>query len=148
MPSTSTKQHNFMEAVAHNPTFAKKAGVPQSVGQDFSKADKGKTFKQGGVMKESKGMEMRQAKELEKIAKEEREEAKGMKKGGKAYAKGGSIKEARMEPSKMQKGGDLKKGNRPHGEHAIQEKGHTRAMMPKMAGSTTGMKRGGAARSR
>ena len=148
MPSASTKQHNFMEAVAHNPTFAKKAGVPQSVGQDFSKADKGKTFKQGGSMKESKGMEMRQAKQLEKIAKEEREEAKGMKKGGKAYAKGGSIKEARMEPSKMQKGGDLKKGNRPHGEHAIQEKGHTRAMMPKMAGSTTGMKRGGAARSR
>jgi len=118
------------------------------VGQDFSKADKGKTFKQGGSMKESKGMEMRQAKQLEKIAKEEREEAKGMKKGGKAYAKGGSIKEARMEPSKMQKGGDLKKGNRAHGEHAIQEKGHTRAMMPKMSGSTTGMKRGGSARSR
>jgi len=41
MPSTSKKQHNFMEAVAHNPAFAKKAGVPQSVGQDFSDADKG-----------------------------------------------------------------------------------------------------------
>jgi hypothetical protein len=39
-----------MEAVAHNPSFAKKAGVPQSVGQDFSKADKGKTFKRGGEM--------------------------------------------------------------------------------------------------
>ena len=51
MPSTSKKQHNFMEAVAHNPSFAKKVGVPQSVGQDFSKADKGKTFKQGGDMK-------------------------------------------------------------------------------------------------
>jgi len=50
MPSTSKKQHNFMEAVAHNPSFAKKAGVPQSVGQDFSKADKGKTFKRGGEM--------------------------------------------------------------------------------------------------
>jgi hypothetical protein len=146
MPSTSTKQHNFMEAVAHNPTFAKKAGVPQSVGQDFSKADKGKTFKQGGVMKESKGMEMRQAKELEKIAKEEREEAKGMKKGGKAYAKGGSIKEARLEPAKMQK--VAAGGKRAHGEHTIQQKGHTRAMMPKMGGSTTGMKRGGSARSR
>jgi hypothetical protein len=50
MPSTSKKQHNFMEAVAHNPAFAKKAGVPQSVGKDFSKADKGKTFKEGGSM--------------------------------------------------------------------------------------------------
>ena len=39
-----------MEAVAHNPSFAKKAGVPQSVGKDFSNADKGKTFKQGGNM--------------------------------------------------------------------------------------------------
>ena len=39
-----------MEAVAHNPSFAKKAGVPQSVGKDFSNADKGKTFKRGGEM--------------------------------------------------------------------------------------------------
>jgi hypothetical protein len=50
MPSTSKKQHNFMEAIAHSPSFAKKVGVPQSVGQDFSKADKGKTFKRGGDM--------------------------------------------------------------------------------------------------
>jgi hypothetical protein len=39
-----------MEAVAHSPAFAKKAGVPQSVGKDFSNADKGKTFKRGGDM--------------------------------------------------------------------------------------------------
>jgi len=50
MPSTSKKQHNFMAAVANSPVFAKKVGVPQSVGQDFSKADKGKTFKRGGDM--------------------------------------------------------------------------------------------------
>ena len=37
-----------MEAIAHNKAFAKKVGVPQTVGQDFSKADKGKTFKKGG----------------------------------------------------------------------------------------------------
>ena len=37
-----------MNAIAHNKAFAKKVGVPQSVGQDFSKADKGKTFKKGG----------------------------------------------------------------------------------------------------
>ena len=50
MPSTSKKQHKFMEAVAHNPSFAKEVGVPQSVGKDFSNADKGKTFKRGGDM--------------------------------------------------------------------------------------------------
>ena len=37
-----------MEAVAHSPSFAKKAGVPQSVGQDFAKADKGHKFSKGG----------------------------------------------------------------------------------------------------
>jgi hypothetical protein len=51
MPSTSKKQHNFMEAVAHNPAFAKKAGVPMSVGKDFSSADKGRKFSKGGNMK-------------------------------------------------------------------------------------------------
>ena len=51
MPSTSKKQHNFMAAVAHNPAFAKKAGVPQSVGKDFNEADKGRKFAQGGDMK-------------------------------------------------------------------------------------------------
>jgi hypothetical protein len=51
MPSSSKKQHNFMEAVAHNPAFAKKAGVPQSVGKDFSTADKGRKFSKGGDMK-------------------------------------------------------------------------------------------------
>ena len=44
MPSTSAKQHRFMNAIAHNSAFAKKAGVPQSVGKDFSAADKGKKF--------------------------------------------------------------------------------------------------------
>ena len=48
MPSTSKKQHNFMAAVANNPSFAKKAGVPQSVGKEFVNADKGRKFSQGG----------------------------------------------------------------------------------------------------
>jgi hypothetical protein len=48
MPSSSAKQHRFMEAIAHNKAFAKKVGVPQSVGQDFSKADKGRKFSKGG----------------------------------------------------------------------------------------------------
>jgi len=49
MPSKTKKQAKFMAAVANNPKFAKKAGVPRSVGKDFAKADKGKTFKEGGM---------------------------------------------------------------------------------------------------
>ena len=48
MPSTSKKQHNFMEMIAHSPAMAKKVGVPQSVGKDFAAADKGKKFSIGG----------------------------------------------------------------------------------------------------
>jgi len=233
MPSHSKKQHDFMEAIAHNKAFAKKVGVPQSVGQDFSNADKGKHFSKGGTMKSDKAHEMRQARELRRIADEEEHEAKAMKRGGHAkkmavggmnpmmgramparpmarrapmvapatpvmpgmkhggktehheghehhmkmahhhlkmamkaggktmekgephskdmgekmlkhggkaaakhhYAKGGDV---RMEPSRMEKGGDLRHGNKKHGEHAIQEKGHTRAMMPKMHGNDIG----------
>jgi hypothetical protein len=51
MPSSSKKQHNFMAAVANNPSFAKKVGVPQSVGKDFNQADKGRKFAKGGDMK-------------------------------------------------------------------------------------------------
>ncbi len=40
-----------MAAVAHNPAFAKKAGVSQSVGKDFNQADKGRKFFKGGDMK-------------------------------------------------------------------------------------------------
>jgi hypothetical protein len=53
MPSKSKAQHNFMAAVANNPSFAKKAGVPQSVGKEFSNADKGRKFSKGGDMKHS-----------------------------------------------------------------------------------------------
>ena len=53
MPSSSKKQHNFMEAIAHSPSFAKKVGVPQLVGQDFATADKGKKFSKGGSMAKS-----------------------------------------------------------------------------------------------
>ena len=49
MPSASKKQHNFMAAIANSSAFAKKAGVPMSVGKDFMTADKGKKFKGGGM---------------------------------------------------------------------------------------------------
>lgn len=48
MPSTTKKQADFMRAVAHSPEFAKKAGVPMSVGKDFAEADKGRKFGSGG----------------------------------------------------------------------------------------------------
>jgi hypothetical protein len=41
MPTVSKKQEKFMQAVAHNPAFAKKAGVPQSVGKEFTKSGGG-----------------------------------------------------------------------------------------------------------
>ena len=47
MPAVSKKQKTFMDAVAHNPAFAKKVGVPKSVGKDFSKASKGMKFGSG-----------------------------------------------------------------------------------------------------
>jgi len=54
MPSTSAKQHRFMAAVAHSPSFAKKVGVSQSVGKDFTAADKGRKFSKGGQAKVGK----------------------------------------------------------------------------------------------
>lgn len=44
MPSTSPKQAAFMRAVAHNPEFAQKVDVPQSVGREFVNADKRKAL--------------------------------------------------------------------------------------------------------
>ena len=54
MPSKSKAQHNFMAAVANNPSFAKKVGVPTSVGKDFNQADKGRKFSKGGDTMASK----------------------------------------------------------------------------------------------
>jgi hypothetical protein len=47
MPSSSAKQHRFMAAIAHSPSFAKEAGVPQSVGKDFTAVDRGGPFDAG-----------------------------------------------------------------------------------------------------
>jgi hypothetical protein len=117
MPSTSKKQHNFMAAVANNPKFAKKAGVPSSVGKEFLTADKGKTFKQGGTMKKmNPGMMAMMAKKkmadggmahsdiakdkpmMKKVAakavKGHEKKMHGMKSGGMAYSKGGQLSKA------------------------------------------------------
>ena len=96
MPSKTKKQANFMAAVANNPKFAKKAGVPQSVGKDFAKADKGKTFKEGGMpnmRKDRRTMENLRD-ETRRIGREEafeKNKMAGMNMGGKVkgYRDGG-----------------------------------------------------------
>lgn len=110
MPSVSKKQHNLMAAVANNPKFAKKAGIPQSVGEEFMKADKGKQFKRGGEMKESKEMMKKEVSFMKKkgapksMVKHEMAEA-GMKMGGdvKKCAKGGGIESKGKTKGKMVK---------------------------------------------
>lgn len=121
MPSTSKKQHNFMAAVANNPSFAKKAGVPQSVGKDFSMADKGRKFSKGGDMKESKAMVAKEMSFMKKkgapksMIKHEMAEA-GMKKGGMPM----KMKDGKKVPIFMAKGG------------GIETKGKTKGTMIKM----------------
>jgi hypothetical protein len=120
MPSTSKKQHNFMEAVAHSPSFAKKVGVSQSVGKDFSAADKGRKFSKGGDMAESKKMVGKEVAFMKKkgapaaMIKHEKAEMMGMKKGGatKKMAAGGSASSRADGVAKkgMTKGKMLKKG--------------------------------------
>ena len=45
-----------MAAVANNPSFAKKAGVPQSVGKEFTAADKGMKFGSSGTRADRQGV--------------------------------------------------------------------------------------------
>ena len=110
-----------MAAVANNPAFAKKAGVPQSVGKEFNDADKGKTFKQGGDMKESKAMVAKEMNFMKKkgapksMIKHEMAEA-GMKKGGMPM----KMKDGKKVPIFMAKGG------------GIETKGKTKGTMIKM----------------
>ena len=120
MPSHSAKQHKFMEAVAHNPSFAKKAGVPQSVGKDFSNADKGKTFSRGGDMagKMNPGFMAMMAKK------------KGMQEGSKA-----DMASDKKQMMGMKKGGAAKKmasGGFTRSADGIAAKGKTKAKQIKM----------------
>ena len=95
MPSSSKKQHNFMEAIAHSPSFSKKVGVPQSVGKDFSTADKNRKFAKGGDMKSDMKEDMKADKAQDKamIAKAFKQHDAQEHKGGKGttlkLAKGG-----------------------------------------------------------
>ena len=56
MPSVSESQKRFMVAAAHNPEFAKKAGIKQSTAKEWNGKDKGSTKKlPEKVSKESQG---------------------------------------------------------------------------------------------
>jgi hypothetical protein len=68
-----------MAAVANNPKFAKKVGVPKSVGEEFMKADKGRKFEKGGALKET---DAETNPGLAKLPTEVRNKMGYMKKGG------------------------------------------------------------------
>jgi len=80
-----------MQAVAHNPAFAKKAGVPQSVGKEFTKSGGGMAESKKMVKKEVSFMKSKGA--PKSMIKHEMSEA-GMKKGGMAASKMGAVKTA------------------------------------------------------
>jgi hypothetical protein len=132
MPTVSKKQEKFMQAVAHNPAFAKKVGVPVKVGKEFTKSG-------GGEMKESKSMMKKEVSFMKKkgapkaMVKHEMAEA-GMKYGGKVkkMAAGG------MAASKM---GAVKTAAPSRDGVAV--KGKTKGSMVKMAGNAKGLKKGG-----
>ena len=110
-----------MRAVAHSPKFAKKVSVPQSVGKDFSTADKSRKLKEGGDMKESKAMVAKEMNFMKKkgapksMIKHEMAEAKG-----KPFAKGGMTKMGAVKTAAPSRDG-------------IASKGKTKGMMVKMA---------------
>jgi hypothetical protein len=117
MPAKSEKQRKFMQAVANSPSFAKKAGVPQSVGREYSKA-------KGGDMVESKG-----AKSMMN---------RGRGRPGPMIAGRGAGKD-RPAMAAMNKGGKMKKyaaGGLTSGHKAadgIAKKGKTKGKMVAMA---------------
>jgi hypothetical protein len=85
MPATSEKQKRFMDAAAHNPAFAKKAGVPQNVAKDFSEKSKGLKFGAGPKVRA----------DLQKVNKTETRQGKTelFKKGGGTMADKKDIKQ-------------------------------------------------------
>jgi len=128
MPSSSKKQHQFMEAVAHSPAFAKKVGVPQSVGKDFSNADKGRKFSKGGDTMASKMNPGFMAMIAKKKA--------GAKAGDKAempMKKGGAAK--KMASGGMAASSMGKVKTAAPSRDGVATKGKTKGMQVKMAGS-------------
>lgn len=132
MPAVSKKQERFMQAVAHNPAFAKKVGVPVKVGKEFTKSGGGMAESKKMVKKELSFMKAKGA--PKSMIKHEEAEMAGMKKGGMAkYAKGGTVGASKMGAVKTA----------APSRDGVAVKGKTKGTMIKMAGSTKGMKKGG-----
>ena len=161
MPSTSSKQHNFMAAVANNPAFAKKAGVPQSVGAEFMQADKGKKFGSGSradlqkinkpTTRHGKSAILARGGEVAESKAMVKKEVSFMKKAGapKSMIKHEESEMKGMKMKKMASGGitKAKMGAVPTAapsRDGLAKKGKTKGTMVKMSGSKPlGMKRGG-----
>jgi hypothetical protein len=97
-----------MAAVANNPAFAKKAGVPQSVGKEFNEADKGRKFSKGGDMKH-KDVKMDKKMMQKAVNKHEGRLHKGaamtkLAKGGMAASKMGAVKTSKTPDGIAAKG--------------------------------------------
>jgi len=120
-----------MEAIAHSAKFAKKVGVPQSVGKDFAEADKGRKFKEGGTMKHD---DIKEDKKLIKKAfgmhdkqlhESKKTDLSKLKKGGMAMTK----YDKTPKPSTMAKEVEAGSGKKiAHGESDVQKRGHTKGM--------------------
>jgi len=100
-----------MAAVAHNPAFAKKVGIPQSVGKEFNKADKGRKFGRGGDMiKEYGGAERYKSKaamkkhEAKESPSEEKLEAKMGKNMARATMQKVASRAVKSHEKRMHKG--------------------------------------------
>ena len=100
-----------MAAIANNPAFAKKVGVPQSVGKDFNNADKGKKFKEGGMMKP---VDMKKNPGIAKLPTAVRNKMGYMKKGGMA-------KSDAKEDTKIDKAQDKAMIKKAFKQHDAQE---------------------------
>ena len=144
-----------MAAIAHNPAFAKKVGVPQSVGKDFNQADKGRKFGGGGMAKdmESKS-EMRKEEAADKkqdvamIKKAFKEHDAQEHKGGKgtkiSLKKGGVAMKETMGPKTMSK--DVEAGSNKltkFGQSAVQKRGMTKGTNLGDSGPTAKIQGGG-----
>ena len=132
MPSTSKKQHNFMAAAAHNPAFAKKAGISQNVAKEFNQADKGRKFGSGGM----KPVDMKKNPGVAKLPTAVRNKMGFMKKGGMA-------KSDAKEDMKMDKAQDKAMIKKAFKQHDAQE--HKGGKGTKLALKAGGMCGGGKA---
>ena len=142
MPSKSAKQHRFMAAVANNPSFAKKVGVPQSVGKEFNNADKGKTFKRGGDMPIK--LKEKSLDEMKKDAISNSVAERGYKKGGMPM----KMKDGKKVPIFMNKGGMAassmgKVKTAAPSKDGVAVKGKTKGKMITMSKGGKAMKSGG-----